>query len=216
MALTFPLSCPSFFQLLPIKEITFDCPEVLATTRTKGGEILTADNGERLWQGEITLGQITRAELSRVRPLINLLRGMGSFLIFDPIRPFPQADANGALLSGFVPTISALVSNRELSITGLPPGYKLCRDDMLSFRYAANPTRYALHEVVSDATASAGGNITAMEVNPPIRAGATVGTAVTLTRPICKAMIVPDSHRAGRSNAHLTEGTSFQFCQTLR
>ena len=43
MALTFPLSCPSFFQLLPIKEITFDCPEVLATTRTKGGEILTAD-----------------------------------------------------------------------------------------------------------------------------------------------------------------------------
>lgn len=217
MALTFPLSRAAFAQILPISRITFDIPEVVASSRTKGGEILTADNGARLWQGEITLDKATRAELAKIRPLLNLLRGAaGSFQLHDPLRPFPQADPGARLLAGYSPTISTLVSNRELSITGLPPGYRLQRDDLLHFRYGTNPSRYALHEVVSDATASATGVITAMEVNPPIRPGATVGTAVSLFYPVCKAMIVPESFRPGRSGPTLTEGVSFQFIQTLR
>ncbi len=63
MALSFPLSRAAFMDLLPVQRMTFDIPETLSQTRTRGGEILTADNGARLWQGEITLGQITRGEL---------------------------------------------------------------------------------------------------------------------------------------------------------
>ena len=83
MALSFPLSRAAFMDLLPVQRMTFDIPETLSQTRTRGGEILTADNGARLWQGEITLGQITRDELALVRPVLNLLRGAGSsFLAF--------------------------------------------------------------------------------------------------------------------------------------
>ena len=109
MALSFPLSRAAFMDLLPVQRMTFDIPETLSQTRTRGGEILTADNGARLWQGEITLGQITRDELAMVRPVLNLLRGAGQgFLAYDISRPRPQLDPSGTGLQGSAPVIAAL------------------------------------------------------------------------------------------------------------
>lgn len=118
MALSFPLSRAAFMDLLPVQRMTFDIPETLSQTRTRGGEILTADNGARLWQGEITLGQITRGELAAVRPILNLLRGAGaSFLAYDISRPRPQLDPDGSGLQGSTPAITALWANgREISL----------------------------------------------------------------------------------------------------
>lgn len=218
MALSFPLSRAAFMDLLPVQRMTFDIQETLSQTRTRGGEILTADNGARLWQGEITLGQITRGELAAVRPILNLLRGAGaSFLAYDISRPRPQLDPDGSGLQGSTPAITALWANgREISLGGLPPGYRISRDDMFAFSYGTNPTRRALHEVVTGGIANAAGNLAGIEVNPPIRPGAAIGAAVSLIKPSCKAVMVPGSYQPGTTRAFLTEGISFKFCQTLR
>lgn len=216
MALAFPLSKSAFFALLPISKLVFHLPDTRSHTRTRGGDIITSDNGARLWQGEVTLDRITRAELAAVRPLISLLSGTGSFMVYDVTRPFPQYDPDGSQLAGAAPVIAALPSAREISIGGLPVGYRLSRDDLLAFSYATNPVRHALHEVVTGGTANAAGIIPNMEVVPPIRPGAAIGAAVTLIRPACKAIIIPETLQPGTTRATLTDGVTFKFIQTLR
>ncbi len=218
MALTFPLARAQFMDLLPIASITFDCPEQMFHSRTAGGEVLPADLGPRLWQGTVELGLMLPDESAAVIPLINLLRGAGrSFFVCDVRRPWPRLDPRGTLLGGATPQISQVAANaREMALMGLPAGYRLSAGDMLSFSYGANPTRHALHELVTSAEASAAGVSGLFEVSPSIRPGAAVNAAVALIRPVCKALLVPASVQPGRSRRGLTEGASFQFIQTLR
>lgn len=215
--LAFPLPAAAFFNLLPIAQITFDLPETVSHSRTRGGDVLSADIGDRLWTGEVTLGKITHEEYADVRPLIDLLRGAGtSFEIHDPTRPYPRGDLGGATLGASTPGIAALLNARELTITGLPPGYVISRDDMIGFQYAAAPRRYALHQVVTGAVANGVGTTPAIEVIPPIAPGVTVGEAVTLVRPPCKAMILPNSTAPAKARAIIRDGATFRWRQTFR
>lgn len=218
MALTFPLNTAQFMDLLPIREMTFDLSEAMETDETGGGEILTADLGTRLWQGEIILGDMTPDEADTVLALIDLLRRAGgSFMVHDRARPWPRADWQGVGLGGFSPMIHALhASSRELRVTGLPPGYALRPRDALAFSYGSNPTRFALHRVVAAVSANGSGLTPQIEVVPNIRPGASVGAAVQLIKPACKAVIVPKSWQPGRRKARLTTGASFRWQQTLR
>lgn len=218
MALSFPLSTAQFMDLLPIREMTFELSEAMETDETGGGEILTADLGARLWQGEIILGDMMPDEADTALALIDLLRRAGgSFMVHDRARPWPGADWQGAGLSSASPTIHALASStRELRLAGLPAGYVLRPRDALAFSYGSNPTRYALHRLVAQVTANGSGITPQVEVVPNIRAGATVGAAVLLIKPACKAVIVPGSYQPGRRKARLTTGASFKWQQTLR
>lgn len=219
MALTFPLPLEQFFDLLPIASLYLDLPESVSVSRTRGGELLQAETGTRLWEGEVRLGLMTAAEAAAVLPLLNLLRGAGrSFMLADPARPFPRLDPAGVQL-GAVPVQLAWVEpdRRDITLSGLPTGYRLSRRDLLGFAYGADPVRHALHEVVSASGTAASDGTVSIEVSPPIRPGAGTGTAVTLRRPSCKAIIVPGSFRAGSSrNGGLVEGLSFRVQQTLR
>lgn len=220
MALTFPLTLAQFWSLLPIASCVFDLPETVASSRTRGGELLQAETGTRLWTAEVRLGEMTRAEAAQVLPLIHLLRGAGrSFMASDPLRAFPQADPAGTTLGTATVQIASLASNaRDLTLKGLPSGYVLRRDDMLAFAYAASPTRFALHQVVSGSVTAASTGVTpTIEVVPPIRPGAAVDAAVTLKRPSLKAQIVPDSVQPGQvRSGGMVEGVSFRLQQTLR
>lgn len=218
MALTFPLSTAQFMDLLPIKEMTFELSEALETDETGGGEILTADLGARLWQGEIALGDMTPDEADTALALIDLLRRAGgSFMVHDRARPWPRSDWQGAALATFSPTIYALhASTRELRLAGVPAGYALRPRDGLAFAYGSNPTRFALHRVVQGVAANGAGLTPQIEVVPNIRPGASVGTAIQLIKPACKAVIVPGSYQPGRRKARLTTGASFRWQQTLR
>ena len=60
--LTFPLSHATFWLRLPIARETFEIASAVETSRTRGGEILTADLGASLWSGKIELGPMTQAE----------------------------------------------------------------------------------------------------------------------------------------------------------
>ena len=219
MALTFPLSLEQFFDLLPIASLYLDLPESVSVSRTRGGELLQAETGTRLWEGEVRQGLMTAAEAAAVLPLLNLLRGAGrSFILADRTRPFPRLDPTGAQL-GAAPVQLAWVEpdRRDITLSGLPTGYQLSRRDLLGFAYGVDPVRHALHEVVSASGTAASDGTLSIEVSPPLRPGAGTGTAVTLRRPCCKAVIVPGSFREGSfRNGGLVEGLSFRVQQTLR
>lgn len=82
---------------------------------------------------------------------------------------------------------------------------------MLSFTYSG---RYALHRVVVGDTASEVGQTGPMEVVPSVRMGVSIGAGVLLRRPRMKALLTDVTFGTGR--AAVTDGTAFEFIQTLR
>ena len=218
MALTFPLSLAQFMDRLPIGTCMLHCPSQVQTARTGGGEVLPADVGPQLWTAKITLGKMEAQEARPVRALLGLIgRAGATVMAYDTSRAYPLADPGGFVLGVAAPTIASLSTDgRELTLDGLPPGYVLSTGDMLAFAYGANPVRYALHEMVNGCVASAGGTSAEIEVSPPLREGAAIGAAVSLSRPSCKMQLVPGSHAPGTAGATITQDISFNLIQTLR
>jgi hypothetical protein len=218
MALLFPLGVAAFMDILPVKDMTFMLSEAVETEETAGGEILTAELGTRLWQGEITLGEMDPDEADHALSMLDLLRRAGaSFLCHDRARPWPRADWQAAILSGHAPTLHGVAaSTRELRLAGLPPGYALSHRDALAFSYGTNPVRFALHRLVASVEADGAGVTPMVEVVPNVRPGWTAGAAVQLVKPACKAIVVPKSFQPGRRKARMTTGASFRWQQTLR
>jgi hypothetical protein len=219
MAAVFPLSLPSFFDALPIAQVSFDLPEVSEMSRTAGGDLMVASLGTRLWQGQVTLGRLTRAEARRAKTLIDLAQGSeASFMAYQVQYPAPALDPQGGGLNGFTPRIRQVLADaRLISLKGLPPGYVLSRGDMIAFSYRTEPVRFALHAIVDDGVTVLGtGQTNSFEVRPHIRPGAAVDAAVTLVKPACKARIIPGTVSPGQARRFITEGMAFEFLQTLR
>jgi hypothetical protein len=218
MALSFPLARGTFWAGLKIAEARPSLPDERELYRTAGGEVITAELGARLWRGVATLAPMRAAEAEAALAVIRVLNQSGRSFHASPAgHDMPTNDPAGLMLGASTVTIASLpAGNRELALTGLPAGFALAVGDYLSFAYGANPTRYALHQVVNSATADATGLTPAFEVVPNIRPGAAVGTAVTLLHPSFKAVIVPGSVQEGRLARTLRKGISFAWQQTLR
>jgi hypothetical protein len=218
MAISFPINRIDFFTPLATVETTFALSEAYSVTETGGGEILTASYGPRLWEGQVAVHANTYLNMDALVAKVELLRQPGaSFNVHQSHRRGPQADQLGIGLLGSSPTITAVAANnRDITIAGLPAGYVLTEGDMLSFSYLSSPTRYALHRVVETKTATGGGAISAIEVVPPIRPGATFPRALTFERPFCKAVIVPGSYGAPTVTRQSRTAFSFAWRQTLR
>lgn len=217
MALSFPLALADFSELLRASDMTFDPDEAITYSETGGGEILTAELGEALWGGGVTL--VPRKFLNNpgLSAKINALRRAGSsFLIGHPFARYPQADPTGQMLRGATPTVAALVGNRrELSIAGLPAWYQITAGDHLAIRFGASGAQRAYFEVVTGAPAVSGvaGPI---EVGPLLPFGVQVGDAVELIRPALKAVMVPNSYRGPQLSVGQIAGpVSFSWRQTL-
>ena len=219
MAFAFPMAVADFLDLLPIKSLSLECPEVSEVSRTSGGELIPANIGTRLWQGEVKLGRIRRQKAREIEALIDVMRASGaSFMAYRTTSPFPAADPDGSLLGAATPQIKALSNDaRIIQLKGLPAGYTLTRGDELSFSYRTDPVRFALHRVAEvSVTATGAGETAFFQVTPNLRPGAAVDAAVQLIKPQCKAMIVPGSVRPGHTNRFITDGMNFDFMQTLR
>ena len=217
MALTFPLALASFVDLLPIASCSFDLGEAMQVDETGGGEQLMSDLGARLWTGRYAMGPMTFDEATAAQALIDVIRASGrSFLATDLRQRGPRADPTGAGLTGYTPVISSVSSgDREIGITGAPPGYTLGRGDMLAFAYGTGTTRRALHRVVTGGTVNGLGDLPSIEVVPALRSGLPVLPPLTFFRPACKAVILPGSFEPGDWRDRLVSGMSFRFVQTL-
>lgn len=215
MAYSFPLSTAQLMAILPVHQISFDPQEAMELSETGGGEILTADLGTRLWQGEIVLGDMTRDEADECLPMLDLLRQPGaSFMVHDLRRPHPKSDPTGAITENAdIQLYAVRANNRDIRLSGLPSGFQLRRHDYVGFGYGA---RIALHRVASQATTAATGITPWFEVVPNIRPGWSAGAAVTLSHAGCKAIYMPGSFQPGRSRATMIVGASFRFIQSLR
>ena len=205
MALTFPLSLAQFWDQLKVAEITNWKPTVVQSVAQLGdGTVLRSTRGATLWRGTAQLTPGYHEDAARIEALLSLLEYPGaSFLAYDPRKPTLTVPA----FTGS-PTIGSISSSRRdmtlANFTGtITPG------DLLSFTYGSSPTRYALHRAVTGATGTQ-----TFEVTPPIRLGAAVGAAVTLTKPVAKCVLAPDpSYGSGRPL--ITAGASFNIVQTL-
>lgn len=215
MALTFPLPV-TWFSGLPVAEARLDLTQGTQVSRTRGGQAVVADIAERLWQGTVTLAPRRAADAVRIGALINALtEARGSAFIHPYPLVAPASDPGGVLLGASTPTLHTIgTGGRSLRITGLPSGYQLRAGDFLAFEYGSSPTRYALHQMAEDATASAGGLTPSAEVIPPIRTGAATGAVVTLVRPAIKAIILPGAS-SGRHVRAVSDGITFSFVQSL-
>ncbi len=215
---TFPLFRSQFMDALLVQEAVFDLGEAMQVDETAGGELLTASLGTRLWEGEVRLAKMTAAEWALIEPMIDLLREPGrSFQCFDPRRPFPGFDPTGAIIAAASPVIGTVSGTfREMSLTALPANYQLRRGDYLSFTYGSNPARRALHRIMENVTATAGGASGLFEVIPAVRPGWSSGLSVELRRAWCKAQLVPGSVDKGSFRRGIAEGVGFRWKQSLR
>lgn len=218
MTLTFPLSLSDFWGALPISVSTPDLTEALQASRLAGGTVMTDSIGDRLWQCDVQLAGDRPGQMQSFQAKANVLReAASSLLVSSHEHPWPSGDPGGLILGASQPLISALaVNNRELSLSDLPAGYVISDGDFIGFQYGADPVRYAFHQVVVGAVADVGGQTGLIEMTPHIRPGAVVGSAVSLVRPVFKAIMVPGSYKPGGFSRGFKSGPSFTVVQTLR
>lgn len=215
--ITFPLGLDAFFAGLRVSGCSFRLPESMQIEETGGGEVIAADLGTRLWEGEVTLAADYHDGLAAAEARLSVLRDAGaSFLAFPLHKPAPAFDPAGLMLGSAAPQIAALPSARSLTISGLPAGYVLSDGDFLSFGYGASPARMAFHQIAIGGVANSAGVTPELLVTPAIRPGAAVGSAVQLIRPALRARYVPGSYRPASYSKMIGQGPSFAFRQTLR
>lgn len=215
MALSFPLPLADFFTGLRVSVSSLSLTSGRVVSRTRGGEQISAEVSTRIWRGSLSLAPRYHGQADAVTAKLAMLEGAAaSFLIAPPHRAGPILDPTGAGLEGYTPSIMSVASNnRELRLAGLPEGYALSAGDYLGFTYGSNPTRYALHQIVTGGVANSSGQSPQIEVIPHIRAGAMVGAAVSLVRPTIKAVITSAGYGEHRPVIH--QGLSLDFVQTL-
>ncbi len=218
MAYTFPMSVTDFFDKMPVTVSSFDLGEALEHNETGGGEILSADLGNRLWRMECELVPDYHHSMDACRALLDVLRYAGRSLIaYPPYYDGPAMDKDGSILGGASVTLTDVQSNnRDIRLAGLPAGYEISIGDFISWQYGSNPTRYALHRFASGGTANGAGQSPFMELSSFVRIGYTLPATVRLIKPQVKMILVPGSVDAGSSRSLITSGVKFTLTQTLR
>lgn len=223
MALAFPVPLTQFIGRIPIETASLELGEAYEMNETGFGEILTAELGARLWQMKVNIRPGSYDEMEAVRSRLNMLRQPGRSFFVTPVpRDYPRFDPTGSILGATVPTLNSVSANmRDITLTGLPVGYRIFDGDYLSFQYGSNPVRYAFHQVLIQSPngytqANASGTTALFEITGNVRAGYALDTPVQLVKPYFKALIVPSSSNLGETGRWQTRGISFSVIQTLR
>jgi hypothetical protein len=132
--------------------------------------------------------------------LDGLNNGKKYFLGYDSSSFFPAAYPNGSWPTGssFSGTTAAIHSigsdGVSLSLSGLPAGFTGTIGDMLQVTYGGSPpSDLALFRAVETFTADGSGQTSEFEVRGTIPAGIAVSDAVSVKKPACHMIIVPDS-----------------------
>ncbi len=217
MAIVFPLSREAFLDRLPVHSVRFDPPAQNTTNNTAGGEILRAQVAPKLWEGYVAFYDMAERDADELRVLLSMLEDPGrEFFAYQKNKIGPASDPMGTALSGASVQIKAIdEAESTLELEGLPAGFELAAGDFLSFTYGT-PNRYALHWIGEAVTANGAGETAAFKVTPHLRGGATVGRAVELVKPYCKAVIVPQTVDFGETSKGTVFGMGFRLRQTLR
>lgn len=200
------------FAALRFASVSFDCPPAIDRQQLRDGTVIDTSVGADLWQAEVALHARPHGAQAEAETLLRHASRVGRFVLaYDPRRCGPAADPGGVILDGQAPTISVLdANNTQIRLTNMRPNYTLTVGDYIGWIYAG---RYALHRIVTTVTASGAGVSPLFTVDPHIRPGATVGTPVTLVRPVAKFRVTELT--PGRGAGRVTSGPTFAMIQTL-
>ncbi|CAN7294547.1 hypothetical protein LJR221_001429 [Agrobacterium tumefaciens] len=181
------------------------------------GDMWQAELADPFWKATVTLALGSLSRLKRVAARIRALEGAKeSFLLVDPLSPFPAADPDGSIISGSTVTIRG-TSNRYIAqVSGLPANYALTEGDKIQIVYGTEEApRYAFVEVSEDVVGTLGG-IADIRVFPRLPMSLVIGAPVTLARPACAMIIQPTTHKPGTARRTVTEGAGFTALQKKR
>lgn len=215
MAVTYPIGLAEYFAGLATVSVRFSLGEAREVLQTGGGDIISQDNGPRLWGGAVSVRPQSNIAMRRFQARTEALLQAGRTFSVSPMGG-PASDPDGAILGASSVTISVAPDASTLVLSGLPAGYELSQGDYLSFAYVNGITRNGLYQVGEDAVADAGGSITLSMTSFLRNYGALGGESVLLVDPVCKAVILPGSYKAPMQMAGLSKGFSFEWRQTLR
>lgn len=199
MAITYPLTFPDG---PGFAEGEFTLSVVEAVNTLPSGAVQAMEIGEPLWTARFAAPPCDARQRARWQAWKAALRGsIGTFLAFDPEKAFPLAygeavlgltRAGGGAFDGTASLTAWTAST--LTLSTLPATYQAAAGDMVSFPWKGGK---ALHMVVGDTAASAGGVLT-VTVMPPVRLSPApaAGAVVDLVRPSCLMRIRPGSFSA--------------------
>ena len=215
MPLNYSLNLSEFSDRLRLTRLVYHCPVPLSTSRTAGGDILRARIGTSLWQGEATLTFARQVDTRGLRGLLDALLDPAASFFLSPHDYYgPAGDPGGAGLSGQTPALDHVFADGRVQFSGLPAGYALSPDDLVSWDYGQNPVRTAFHRVVGDAATAGGAGNAIVRLWPLVRPGWVQGAAAELVKPRLKAVLT--ERDPGESVRVFHSGMSFSFTQSLR
>ncbi len=212
-----PLSLARINDILPIETVEWDIQRNDELSGDGNGDLWQAELADPFWRATVTLGRGLHAELKRIAARIRALEGAKqSFLLVDPLSPFPAADPKGTIVAGANVTIRATGNRYLAQVTGLPANYVLTEGDKVQIVYGTQEApRYAFVEVSQDVIGTAGG-IADIRVFPRLPMSLVIGAPVTLARPACAMIIQPTTHKPGTARRSVTEGAAFTALQKKR
>ncbi|MGI8395680.1 hypothetical protein ACRYWZ_04825 [Agrobacterium deltaense] len=212
-----PLPLSRINDILPIASVEWDIQRNDELSGDGNGDLWQAELADPFWRANVTLGRGLHAELKRVAARIRALEGAKqSFLLVDPLSPFPAADPDGAIVAGANVTIRGTVNRYVAQVSGLPANYVLTEGDKMQIVYGTQEApRYAFVEVSQDVIGTLGG-IADISVFPRLPMSLVIGAAVTLARPACAMIIQPTTHKPGTARRSVTDGAGFTALQKKR
>lgn len=212
MAFTFPLDAATFFGGLKIAEMSLFPDQPRKITQTRGGAAMDASLGEPLWRGSVSLVVRTHQDQAAIEAMLDVAARPGAtFLAHDTRLNGPAADPGGVTLGAATPAISTVSVDRfDVTVSGLPVGYVLTAGDQLGVSYSGG--KRGLHRIAIGDTAD-GSGLATVTVSTPVASGVVALDAVTLVRPVIKAVLTGVSY--GGARPKITAGSSFQFVQSL-
>lgn len=217
MAFSYPLPLPVLADRLPISAVTWDVKRLDEISGSSDGRIWQSEMASPKWTAEVELDRGFHSELRPLAAIMRKLHGsQEAFLLFDPVARFPAADPLGTVLGAAAPNVQAIASTRgRLRVAGLPSGYRLTAADKGSIAYGSNPTRLFFFEFSEPVVAASNGITPEVEVFPHIPAAIAAGAPITLARPACRMILLPDTFAPGRSRRMVTEGMRFKAIERI-
>jgi hypothetical protein len=246
MALTFPLPFEQLMGLIEIKSAEFSLARNDEMSGLGNNQPLNAELASPLWRCDATTVPLLNDDAEAAIAIFEVLEQPGkAFYIANPRKLSPRYDPDGRILrrldmlhtskawddamtwddampwGGFFPVPSATIysietNNREITLAGLPEGYRVAAGDMIAFEYGpSGQKRRACHRLLSGATAGSNGRAGPVELSTFVRTGGASGDAVFLLPPAMLAKLIPGTVRKSEVD-EMHQRISFSAIQKLR
>ncbi|PRD45335.1 hypothetical protein C5748_03830 [Phyllobacterium phragmitis] len=209
-----PLS--AVYDRLPIMTCNFSIQRNDETDEIGSGDFWQAELSKPRWAADVTLARGRHQELKEAAARIRMLDGARqSFLMCDPTSLYPYADPRGTIFGASTVSIREIGPDRVTArMQGFPAGYVLTIGDKLQVTYS-NGQQHAYVEVDASAVASAAGNLD-VAIFPRLSVLIAANDPVTIIRPACPVVVMPNSHNPGTARRAITEGAAFKVTQKVR